>query len=109
MNQKVLLTEPEAGALRQQIQTCSIVLLSVEKTSIPYEDGDHYSDGAKVTFGVASTMEEDFVIVQTVPLPSKAFPLDGNTNEIVEVAKVALKQRLRKLADQLVTPSVSWL
>ena len=34
-------------------------------------------------------METGFTIVQTVPLPRTAFPIEDNMNQIVRVAKVA--------------------
>lgn len=108
-NLEPLLTELEAGALRNQIDKCSISLISLKKVSIPYTDGDHFSDGVEVVFGVAAYMETDFTITQTVPLPESAFPIDQNLNAIVETAKVALKQRLRRLDAQLQTPGVAWL
>ena len=44
-NQEGVLTGVEAEALKEQIRTCSITLLSVKRTSIPYEDGGHFSSG----------------------------------------------------------------
>ena len=106
---EAILTDVEAEALKQQIETCSITLISVKKTSIPYTDGGHFSDGVEVTFGVAAYMETDFTITQTVPLPELAFPIDQNLNAIVETAKVALKQRLRRFDESLKTAGVPWL
>ena len=104
-----ILTELEADALRQQIEKCSITLVSLKKTSINYEDGDKFRDGVEVTFGVGLTIDAHFVLTQTVPLPESAFPIDKNLNVIVETAKAALKQRLRRLDTLLETPGVPWL
>ena len=109
MDDKSILTDVESDALKEQIKTCSITLISVKQTSVKYNDGGEFSKGVEVTFGVASVMETNFAIIQTVPLPRSAFPIDKNLNLIVEAAKTALKQRLRKFDEQLLTPGVSWL
>ena len=109
MNEDTVLTEIEAAALREQIKTCSITLISIKKTSIPYEDGGKFSDGVEVVFGIASYMERDLTITQTIPLPKSAFPIDKNLNLIVEAAKTTLKQRLRRFDELLLTPNVTWL
>ena len=97
----------EAGMLKDQIKTGSIVMLSIQRTTVDYEDGGKACDAVEVTFGVGQRMDPHFTITQTVPLPQRTAqsPLEYILKDVVVVARETLKQRLEHLAFLLSSPN----
>ena len=107
MAEDFVIGELEAEWLKNQIATCSIVMISIQRTTVAYEDGGKACDAVEVTFGVGQRMDPHFTITQTVPLPKRSSqnPLELILREVVLVARETLKQRLERLAFLLSSPN----
>lgn len=98
---KYVIERRQANHILKQIETSSIRLVSLKHTQLVLEEGEVASEAVEVTFEVYSTMAPDFFLTQIVPLPEHSSEMDGYLDQVVEVAKTGLKQRLDAIASLL--------
>ena len=98
---KYVIERRQADHILKQIKTSSIRLVSVKRTQLELEEGEVACEAVEVTFEVYSTMAPDFFLTQIVPLPEHSSEMDGYLDQVVDVAKAGLKQRLDAIASLL--------
>ncbi len=104
MTKRYVIENRQADALKAQIRNCEVRLVSLERTLVRYEEGKVDCEGVKVTFEVYSSLAPDLTLTQVVPLPEHSSEMDGYADQVVEVAKTALAQRLERVASLLKNP-----
>ena len=104
MAKRYVIEKRQADTLKAQIKNCEVRLISLERTLVCYEEGQVDCEGVKVTFEVYSSLAPDLTLTQVVPLPEHSSEMDGYADQVVQVAKTALAQRLELVASLLKNP-----
>lgn len=99
----------EVQILENQIETSSIEVTGTERRDIPYLvfdlQGNKYErteiDCLVVTFRIASTLGDSFLISQEVPLSNSSTKIESVMNSLIKKSKWALKARFKKFAEML--------
>lgn len=105
----VMFGAKEVQILENQIETSSIEVVGTERRDVPYLVFDlkenKYErtkiDCLVVTFRIASTLGDSFLISQEVPLSDSPSKIESVMNSLIQKSKWALKARLKGFMETL--------